>query len=295
MSLLLPVAHIQDGVLHFAELDGFKRARALGAFYLRQPEDFDFRAGVELAQKYYLPAIDGPDADFRGYRTRSLPRSLLGYSQTGKDQDELLQIEAHLWDEYLPQEAARLLWRMNDLSRSVLTNLFLRTGVAQEHIDTVAAGLSKDEALQYCIFNHYRPELDEPIGLTAHKDSGFITMLYTTVPGLESQDGQAWVPFDPLPGHFTIVLGHAFEILTERLPNAVKASYHRVRRMATGLPGSPDRFTFGVYIGPRWDQLLYQYDASGNLSNVGTFLDFQRDKAAEMAYAFHPRVDAAMS
>lgn len=295
MSFMLPVAHFQDGVLHFAEPDGFKRTRSLGAFHLRQPGDFDFRAGVELAQKYYLPAGDGPDAVFRGYRTRSLPRSLLGYSQTGSDQDELLQIEAQLWNEYLPRDAARLLWRMNELSRGVLINLFLRSGVAQEHIDTVAAGMSHDDALQYCIFNHYRSECDQPVGLTAHKDSGFITMLYTTVPGLESQEGSAWIPFDPLPDHFTIVLGHSFEILTRHLAYPVKASYHRVRRMVTNNAGAPDRFTFGVYIGPRWDQLLYQYDTCGKLSNVGTFLDFQRAKAAEMAYEFHPRVDSAIS
>lgn len=295
MSSLLPVAYFQNRTLHFDEPDGFERARSLGALHLRQPDDFDFRAGIELAQKYYLPASDGADAAFRGYRTRSLSRSLLGYSQTGSDQDELLQLEANLWNEYLPCEAATLLWRMNELSRGVLTDLFLRAGVAADDIDTVAGGMSKNEALQYCIFNHYRSEVDQPVGLTAHKDSGFITMLYTTEPGLESQEGQAWIPFDPLPGHFTIVLGHSFEVLTTRLPERVKASYHRVRRMATHQAGAPDRFTFGVYIGPRWDQLLYQYDASRKLSNVGTFLDFQRAKAAEMAYEFHPRVDSVMS
>jgi isopenicillin N synthase-like dioxygenase len=295
MKSLLPVAHFQDRALHFVEPDGFEHARSLGAFHLCHPDDFDFRAGVELAQKYYLPAGVGPDAAFRGYRTRSLSRSLLGYSQTGSDQDELLQIEANLWHEYLPHDTATLLWRMNNLSRAVLSDLFLRAGVAPADIDTVAGGMSKDEALQYCIFNHYRSEVDQPIGLTAHKDSGFITMLYTTEPGLESQEGQDWIAFDPLPGHFTIVLGHSFEVLTEKLPNPVKASYHRVRRMATRKAGAPDRFTFGVYIGPRWDQPIYQYNATGTLSDVGTFLDFQRAKAAEMAYEFHPRVDSAMS
>jgi isopenicillin N synthase-like dioxygenase len=295
MRSLLPTAHFQDQALQFVEPDGFKRARSLGAFHLRHPGDFDFWAGVELAQKYYLPAGEGPDAAFRGYRVRTLSRSLLGYSQTGSDQDELLQIEANLWNEYLPHDTAMLLWQMNNLNRAVLSDLFLRAGVAPADIDTIAGGMSKDKALQYCIFNHYRSEVDQPIGLTAHKDSGFITMLYMTEPGLESHDGQDWIPFDPLPGHFTIVLGHSFEVLTEKLPNRVNASYHRVRRMATRKAGAPDRFTFGVYIGPRWDQRLYQYNATGKLSDVGSFLDFQRAKAAEMDYQFHPRVDSAMS
>ncbi|ALK30870.1 2OG-Fe(II) oxygenase family protein [Burkholderia plantarii] len=295
MSSILPVAYFHDRAVHFVEPDGFERTRTLGAFHLRHPDGFDFRAGIELAQKYYLPVGDGPDAAFRGYRSRSLSRSLLGYSQTGNDQDELLQIEAKLWDDYLPSAAATLLWRMNELNRGVLTDLFLRVGVSPADIDTIAGGMSKNEALQYCIFNHYRSEVAEPLGLTAHRDSGFITMLYTTEPGLESQQGQTWIPFDPMPGHFTIVLGHSFEILTQRLPDPVNASYHRVRRMATREAGVPDRFTFGVYIGPRWDQLLFQYDTDGKLSNVGTFLEFQRAKAAEMAYEFHPRVDSTVN
>ncbi|CAB3769222.1 2OG-Fe(II) oxygenase family protein [Paraburkholderia humisilvae] len=294
MNALLPVAQLQDRALHFVESDGYERATSLGAFHLRHPGDFDFRAGVELARQYYLPADVGPDAAFRGYRTRDLSRSLLGYSRTGHDQDELLQIEANLWREYLPRDAAMLLWRMNDLSRAVLTDLFIRAGVAPRDIDTVAGGLSKNQALQYCIFNHYRPEADQPIGLTAHKDSGFITTLYTVEPGLESLHGQQWIPFDPLAGHFTVVLGHSLEILTARLKNPVTASYHRVRRMTKRSAATPDRFTFGVYIGPRWDQRLYQYDVAGQLSDVGTFVDFQRAKAAEMEYEFHPRVDSAL-
>lgn len=296
MKTLLPVAQLQDRALQFAESDGFDRASLLGAFHLRHPTGFDFSAGIELAQKYYLPLDDsGPDAEFRGYRTRELTRSLLGYSQTGSDQDELLQIELALWRKYLPGSVAALLSQMNDLSRVVLHDLFLRAGVASGDIDTVAVGLSRNEALQYCIFNHFRSNIDQPVGLTAHKDSGFITTLYTTEPGLESLHGQEWIAYDPLPGHFTIVLGHAFEVLTELLPHPVKASYHRVRRMAQRKPQAPDRFTFGVYIGPRWDQQLFQCNAAGNLADIGSFLDFQRAKATEMGYEFHPRVDSAVN
>jgi len=250
----------------------------------------DFRAGIDLAQKYYLDCRDDYDDPYRGFRNRRLDKSLMGYSHTGSDQDELLQIEAPLWVEYLPAAAADLLWSLNELSCTVLMELFVRAGVNPSHIDTIASGVSVNEALQYCIFNHYRSEVPESIGLTAHKDSGFITTLYTTEPGLESLENGQWLAFDPLEGHFTVVLGHAFEVLTANFPQPIHASYHRVRGMEARSASQDERFTFGVYIGPRWDQHLYQYDLDGQLVAKQSFLDFQKAKAKEMAYEFHPKV-----
>jgi isopenicillin N synthase-like dioxygenase len=158
----------------------------------------------------------------------------MGYSQTVNDQDELLQIEAHLWAEYLPAAVAELLWSLNELSRTVLTELFVRAGVDPSHIDTVASGVSKNEALQYCIFNHYRSALRQSVGLTAHKDSGFITTLYTTEPGLESWKNDRWVPLDPLESHFTVVLGHSFEVLTAKMSKPTISCVIRIAPIPRG-------------------------------------------------------------
>jgi hypothetical protein len=294
MSVYLPTAIFDERGLVFHERDGFDRACLHGAFHLRYPDGLAFQPAIELSQKYYLDQQGGADDLYRGFRTRVLEKSLMGYSQTGSDQDELLQIEAPLWREYLPAPAADLLWSLNELNRQVLVDLFVRSGVDPADIDTIAGGLSSNQALQYCIFNHYRSEVEQPVGLTAHKDSGFITILYTTEAGLESQENGVWVPFDPLARHFTVVLGHSFEVLTTNLSRPVKASYHRVRGMARRRVSEPERFTFGVYIGPRWDQDLYQYGADGRLQAVQSFLDFQKAKAAEMAYEFHPRVEVAV-
>jgi hypothetical protein len=65
------------------------------------------------------------------------------------------------------------------------------------------------------------------------------------------------------------------------------ASYHRVRPMAP-RPDRRDRTSFGVYIGPHFDQDLNQYDENGNLTRYQSFMSFQRQKAAEMGYEFHP-------
>jgi hypothetical protein len=294
MKKILPAATLVEGKLDFVDQDGFDKMRQRGAFYLRYPEEIDFQAGIELAQQYYLDCRGDSNDHYRGFRSRDLDKSLMGYSRTGSDQDELLQIELPLWSEYLPGPTVELLSSMNELSRTVLLDLFRRAGIDPTHVNTISSGLTENESLQYCIFNHYRPEVQHRIGLTAHKDSGFITTLYTAEPGLESLEDGKWVPFDPLAGHLTVVIGHSFEVLTEMLPNSIHASYHRVRCMTERTADQPDRFTFGVYIGPAWEQDLYQYNVDGQLVAKESFLEFQRNKAAEMAYEFHPRVNAAL-
>ncbi|MEW3673644.1 hypothetical protein QOZ77_31030, partial [Pseudomonas aeruginosa] len=87
------------------------------------------------------------------------------------------------------------------------------------------------------------------------------------------------------------VLGHSFELLTEKSATPVQASYHRVRRMEP-QERKADRFTFGSYIGPRWDQDLYQISGE-TVKPVQSFLEFQKRKAAEMGYEFHPKVETA--
>ncbi|MFK0271631.1 2OG-Fe(II) oxygenase family protein [Pseudomonas asiatica] len=289
MKTTLPSARIINGILYFKEDDGIERTQQFGAFYLEHPSNFDFSAGIKLAQNYYLEEDNDVDSLYKGFHRKDLQKSLLGYSCSETDQDELLQLECTLWDEYLPNPVAKLLWAMNDLNRAVLIQLFLIAGIEEKYINKITGGLSSNQALQYCIFNHFRSDAPHPVGLTAHKDSGFTTLLYTTEPGLESLEGDLWIPFNPLPGHFTVVLGHSLEILTEHSSKPFKSSYHRVQKI---LPrtGKADRFTFGSYIGPRWDQKLYQFK-NGNLTATQSFIEFQRQKALEMGYPFHPNVD----
>lgn len=290
MKANLPTAQIKDGFLDFDENNGFDLARAYGAFHLRYPKDMSFDQGVRFAQNYYLPPEGGPNDSYRGFNTKSLGETALGYSKTGNDQDELFQLESHLWAEYLPFELASLLNQIHLISKITLQGLFEMAEVPSCDWDKIAIGLTRDEALQYCIFNHFRSNVDEDIGLTAHKDSGFITTLYTTEAGLESLENGRWVSFDPLEGYFTIVLGHSLEILTKNKRKPISASYHRVRRTARRAEGVPDRFTFGTYIGPRWEQDLYQYSSDNELQVLQSFLDFQKTKAKEMNYEFHPNV-----
>ena len=151
-----------------------------------------------------------------------------------------------------------------------------------QDINKITGNIGDDTGLQYCIFNHYRSNRDI-MGFTAHKDSGFITTLYSIEPGLEAYKDGKWVPIDPIPSYFTVNLGHSLEILSAKMKNTVHAVYHRVRKTENAMQNMPDRFSIGSYIGPRFDMDLFQYQEDGELKFFQSFIDFQKAKAKEMS------------
>lgn len=280
-------AEIRDGALQFESPDGWADALARGLFYLKAPAGLDYAAGVRFCDSYHLPRTGGPDDAYRGFRDAPLEGSALGYSSAGNDQVERVQLELRLWERYLPPELPPLLHPLNQVARTIVHAFFARCGVQPGDIAQITGGMDTDDALQYCIFNNYASSMAADLGFTPHKDSGFITIMYSTEPGLEALEGERWVSVDPVPGYLTVLHGDSIEVLTARLPTRAAAAYHRVRHMDRART-IPDRTSFGVYIGPRFEQDLYQYDESGALVPLQSFMSFQRNKAAEMGYEFHP-------
>lgn len=290
--LPLPVGALVRGSLEFENHEDVRRAIDHGLFYLKYPAGVDFAPGVRFATNYYLDDEEGSDP-YRCYHQRQLSGTRLGYSDPSDDQVELFQLEANLWARHLPSAVSDMLWDMNRIAKIALYAMFDFCEVPESDRDKVAEGLSRDEALQYCLFNHYRSGRSRSPGFTAHKDSGFITLLHTTEEGLETLDEGTWLDVPPLPGFFTVVLGHSFEILTAKREPRVNASYHRVREVLHSKSNRPDRYSFGVYIGPKFEQDLFEYSACGVLQRHMSFMEFQRQKAAQMGYEFHPLLDVS--
>lgn len=295
MTTEIARARIVDGVLDIPDGPAFDSLCELGVFYLETPPDLALSAGIRFAQSFYLDRDGGPDDAYRGYRDRDYGRSLLGYSDTGADQLEIVQIESELWNELLPLDVADMLRGFDAVGRSIVRGLMLRVGVDPADIDRITGGMDRSAALQYCIFNHFRSRIAHPIGFTPHKDSGFVTVLHASEGGFETLLGDRWVSVDPLPEHLTVVLGHSMEILTQNLTRSITASHHRVRATGPRAHTRDERYSFGSYIGPRWDQDLLRYDETGRLTVFQSFLAFQKAKAAEMNYEFHPKVEASNS
>ena len=283
-----PKAKLQNKKLMFEEPEGFDEALKEGVFYIKIPENFNYKVLDKFANSYYLPK-NGVDNEYKGFKDIKLKESILGYSSPN-DQVELLQLETKLWSKYLPSDVTNMLDQMNNISKIILKEICNNIGVKTEDLDKITGGIDDDNALQYCIFNHYRSSKNA-IGFTAHKDSGFITTLYSVEPGLEAFKDGTWYPIDPIPGYFTINLGHSFEILSAKMSKPIHAVYHRVRKTENGSKNMLDRFSIGSYIGPRFDMNLYQYQEDGELKFYQSFMDFQIAKAKEMNYEFHPKVN----
>lgn len=278
-------AEIKDGALHFETSSGWDDLLTQGVLYLKVPADLDLAPGVRLCESYYLDRTGGEGDEYRGFRSTRFEGSVLGYSDTGSDQVERVQLELALWERHLPPPVAGLLHQLNELSRVFVREVFARCGVASRDVAAITGGLDTNEALQYCIFNNFESRKQGADGFTPHKDSGFVQLMCIREPGLELWQRGRWVPVDPLPGYLIAITGHSLEVLTARMAARATAPLHRVRSIELRA-GGRDRTSFGVYIGPRFDQDLYQYDDRGRLVALQSFLSFQREKAIEMGYEF---------
>lgn len=284
--IFFPKAEIYNDALFFKNDIDYELALKEGVFFVKIPEDIDLYSGIKFCENFYKEKNNSVEDKYRGFNKLSYEDSILGYSDR-HDQVEQVQLEISLWNKYFTKELEGLLRKMNKFSLLIVENIFEKVGIESKYWDVITGEASKDQALQYCIFNHYRPEADR-VGITKHKDSGFITTLYSPEPGLEAFTHGAWSPINPEDGYFTINLGHSFEVLTEKQNMPVVAVEHRVREIKK-TNNDPDRYSFGTYIGPRFDMNLFQYQ-NNKLVFYQTFIEFQKIKAREMGYEFHPKV-----
>lgn len=263
----------------------------LGLFHFRLPSALDLSAAALFNKTFYTEATGHPGDDYRGFKTNSLSRSKLGYTDPLGDQVEFLQIELELWKTYFPPAVADVLLEMMKIAKFILKDIFRALKIDEEDLNTICGDLESNDLLQYCIFNHYRSGKSVTRGFTNHKDSGFLTILFSPEAGFETFHRGEWVPVAMREDCFLVVLGHTLEILTKKMPEPCSASFHRVIAAPAQLNSGCDRHSFGVYIGPRFDMSLFQYSETGVLSEFCSFLTFQKQKAAEMGYEFHPRIE----
>jgi len=285
-----PKSSIVNGKLCFEEIDDFDKAINYGVFYVKIPDSVDDKPGWNYCSNFYLDKSGDKNLDdYRGYSREKFSESAFGYTLK-PDQIEQVQLEMSLWDKYFPSDLCKTLKDMNRIGVFLVEEIFKHIGIPKKLWDTATGNMASGEALQYCIFNHFRSNINS-IGGNAHKDSGFITVLCMQESGQEIYLEEEWHPVPPLKDHFAINIGHSLEILTEKMSKPVNATYHRVVKTVKNK-GEPDRHTFGAYIGPRIDMNLFNFDEkSQSLKVFKKFIDFQKEKAKEMKYPFHPRLN----
>ncbi|MDT0263922.1 2OG-Fe(II) oxygenase family protein [Jatrophihabitans lederbergiae] len=284
----LPVADLLDGQPAFGSPHDFRRALELGAFLARIPTAVDVGPGLTFCKSYFLPRTDSGDR-YRGHRNQGHSLSKLGYEDR-PDQVEQLQLENHTWPEYLPQDVLVTLAAMRRLTISILNATLDHVGAAVDDRRAIT-GADRADGASWChtTMNHYRTALAGRPGIFEHKDSGFITLIYSDGPGLEIFHDGEWKRAEYRSDCFTVNYGASLGVLTENLPNPVTAVLHRVPEIDPHGP-QHDRSSFTVYLGPDYDSDLLTYAPDGGLVPFANFRDFSLEQARKQRYEFHARL-----
>lgn len=284
----LPVASLESGTPVFESPEQFSAALSIGAFLARIPETLNVGPGLTFCNSYSLPRTE-PQDRYRGHRDHGHVLSKLGYEDR-PDQVEQLQLEYHLWQEYLPAEVAGTLGAMRTLTVNILNATLDRIGVASEDSRRIT-GAERSDGASWChtTMNHYRTTLADRAGIFEHTDSGFITLIYSDGPGLEIFDHGVWKQAQYRGDCLTVNYGASIGVLTENLATPVTAVLHRVPELDPA-GAQRNRSSFTVYLGPDYESDLKTYASDGSLSSFGNFRDFSLEQARKQRYEFHARL-----
>ena len=263
----LPTANLDGHQLRFEE-GTFDDALNQGCFHLRIPEHLDLSPGIRLSREFYLPTAE-PHQAYRGFRDKPS----IYFDREHYQTEHILADQAAI-ERLLPQEVATMSAAMFGLARSTLVCVLHALGLPEGQWELGTGGCSVGQGTRWFASSHYRSERDL-LGCPAHKDTGFVTVLYIEDPGLEALglDGR-WFDIDPREGHFVVNFGGALEHLTARLTTPVRAILHRVRKC---MAGERDRFSFAAFINPPATGQMHQFDMMGRAHPTGSIEDFLRE------------------
>jgi hypothetical protein len=257
-------AWLDDDGLHFAGESGEQRALGHGVFLLRIPPSIDLAAGDRFAREFFRGGSCPPYGRFASIGPERFGDPLLGFHQR-TDQIEQFLLERRFWSEHYPLEIAALGEALTEVARRVLCSVLCRVGIPDRGRELATGGCSAARGSYHLTFNHYRPGRPG-VGLSSHKDDGFVTVLRTTHPGLEVARADEWerVPTDT--DFFVVNFGLAMEILTAGCDAPVAAIMHRVTHQ------DRDRSSFGHFSSsrcvPGTDQGIYRFSGDTGLVRV---------------------------
>ncbi|PZU68709.1 MAG: hypothetical protein DI540_07760 [Sphingobium sp.] len=160
---------------------------------------------------------------------------------------------------------------MAHIGVTILRSTLAKVGIPQAEWSVLTGGLSEGDGHQMLAFNHFRS--DKPArGSKFHRDSGWVTVLRSTEPGLVGYIGNELRSINPEPGHFIVNFGSSIEVLTEGLSLPVRANVHGVARTRR-QPGQSERVSYVTFLDSDLDADIYRYGPHGRekLQTVAEF------------------------
>lgn len=245
-------ARLRGGELEFSAGGSLATALAHGCFFLEIPAGLELEPGVRLCREFYR---DG--SGYRGHRTNGRI-----YFDREHFQTEHLLADGPCIREFLPPPVVVMTSAMFSLARQLLCSALAELAIPRSEWSKVTGGSVDGGGTTWFAASHYRSERRQ-LGCPAHKDTGFVTVLYIEQDGLEVRSGDgAWVPLAAVPGYFVINFGGAFEYLTQHLERPVSAILHRVRECPPSA-AEHERFSFAAFLNPPASGQLYQVTPDG--------------------------------
>ena len=224
--------------LSFASDQDRHQAFADGVFLLKIPTELDVGAADQFANQFYRG--DASEyGHFKSITACQFGDGLLGFHER-VDQIEQFLLERRFWASHYPAEVADTGEKMTALSRQILCAALDYAGIPARVWTQATGNCSHGGGAYHLTFNHYRAQLAK-VGLSSHKDDGFLTILRTTQPGLEVNRSDSWERVPCAPDKFVINFGLSMEWLTARCNSPVAAILHRVARQ------TKDRSSFGHF------------------------------------------------
>lgn len=261
-------ARLAGTKLVFDSPNGFARGLEQGFFLLKMPQGLVCKAADQFAQQFYLPQ--------NGFLDMDVPGLYQDYFDRPHDQWENFYIERANWH-LLPQSVAILGTQMAAIGISVLRSTLAHLKLPVRDWPCISSGLSENGGHQMLAFNHFRSS-KKARGCKFHRDSGWVTVLRSTEPGL-----YAWIngqirAINPEPGYFIINFGSSFEVLTERLETPVRANIHGVAQLEPREPGR-ERTSYALFLDSALDGTIYQY-RRGRAVVLQSVADFAEQEVA---------------
>ncbi|CAL5096817.1 unnamed protein product [Urochloa decumbens] len=242
-----------------------RAAEEWGAFLLvghGVPAGVAARMEEQIARLFALPAADKDRAGRRpgemngyGRPPYALRFSRLMWSEgytfaTATIRDEFRRVWLDGGNDYLRfcevmEEHHR---EMMALGKRLVDVFFRALGLTDEQIAAGETEREIRETLTATMHLNLYPKCPEPeraIGLAAHTDSGFFTLIMQSpVPGLQllRRDPERWVTVPAPPGAFAVVLGDLFQLLTN---GRFRSAFHRAV-----VNGDRDRISVPYFLGP---------------------------------------------
>ncbi|PZU68642.1 2OG-Fe(II) oxygenase family protein [Sphingobium sp.] len=257
-------ARVSGGKLDFDSSEQAAKSLRDGVFLLEIPSDIDIAACDLFARQFFRGPNVEPYGQFREFTPDSFEDPLLGFHERINQIEQFL-LERRFWHGIYPPEISRCAENLTSTARLVLRGILQMAGIPQALWPIATGGCSDGNGSYHLTFNHYRPSV-AGIGLSSHKDDGFMTILRTTEPGLEVNRNDRWEGVSVDPGFFVVNFGLSMEVLTRNCKQPVAAIMHRVRHQET------DRFSFGhfssSYCEPGAAAGIFSYELEGNLRHI---------------------------